>query len=212
LGRLSEEKGHSSLLEALKVLRCRNVLPIAMFAGVGPLEAELRARCEVGGLNGQVRFLGYRADLKTVLAASDLVVLPSISEGLPLAAIEALAAGRPIVATNIGGIPEVVVDERTGLLVPPQQPALLAQAIHRILTDPNLAGRLGREGRLFAERHFDVRVQIERTMNFYSEIAKSKAMKLRSGGQFESGRQPMASPSSISQKPSPVMPTGDQQL
>lgn len=183
LGRLSEEKGHAVLLDSLKLLRHQGCLPVVMFAGAGPLEEELRARCSQEGLDKQVRFLGYRPDLQRVLAATDLVVMPSISEGLPLAAIEALGAGLPVIATNTGGIPEVVIDDRTGLLVPCQDPERLSQAILRVLSDKELAQRLGREGRRFVELHFDVRIQVERTMKLYSDVMTGRVPS-RYGRQF----------------------------
>ncbi len=170
LGRLAKEKGHALLLDALKALGPRRPSLIAMFAGVGPLEAELKAQCEAAGLSGRVHFLGYRQDLQRLLAAADLVVLPSLSEGLPLAAVEALAAGRPIIATDVGGTPEVVLDGQTGLLIPSNNSAALADAMHRILSDPALGLRLGRNGRLFVERNFDVRFQVERTMALYRDL------------------------------------------
>jgi glycosyltransferase involved in cell wall biosynthesis len=170
LGRLAREKGHASLLDALKILGSRKPSLVAMFAGTGPLEAELKGKCKAAGLSERVRFLGYRTDLSRLLAAADLVVLPSISEGLPLAAVEALAAARPIIATETGGTPEVVLDGQTGLLVQPNDSAALAAAMHRVLSDPALARRLGTNGRRFVEQHFDVRVQIERTMALYREL------------------------------------------
>jgi len=172
LGRLAAEKGHALLLDALKMLGPRLPPLIAMFAGAGPLEGELKSMCEAGGLSDKVRFLGYRGDLQPLLAAADLVVLPSISEGLPLAAVEALAAARPIVATEVGGTSEVVLNGETGLLIPPRDPAALAAAIHRVLSDPVLAFRLGANGRRFVERHFDVRVQIRRTIALYDDLIK----------------------------------------
>lgn len=173
LGRLSKEKGHALLLDALKILHSRRPSVTAMFAGIGPLEAELKAICNAARLTDKVRFLGYRTDLPRVLAATDLVVLPSISEGLPLAAIEALATARPIVATTAGGIPEVVINGETGVLIPPQNPAALAEAIDCVLRDPALALRFGTKGRLFVEQHFDVRVQVERTMELYRSLTSS---------------------------------------
>jgi glycosyltransferase involved in cell wall biosynthesis len=170
LGRLSVEKGHTFLLEALKRLSLRRPHLTAMFAGIGPLERDLKALCNTLGLVDRVLFLGYRADLSRLLAASDLVVLPSISEGLPLAAVEALASARPVVATQVGGIPEIVLDGETGLLVPPNDSAALAAAIDRILDDPTFGVRLGINGRCFVEQHFDVRLQIERTMTLYGKL------------------------------------------
>ena len=170
LGRLAKEKGHALLIEALKMLDSRWPSLIAIFAGIGPLEAQIRALCDAAGMTDRVRFLGYRQDLQRVLAVADLVVLPSMSEGLPLAAVEALAAARPIVATEVGGTPEVVQNDQTGLLVPPGNPAALAEAMDRVLSDPGLALRLGTSGRTFVERHFDVRTQVERTVALYRDL------------------------------------------
>jgi len=170
LGRLAKEKGHALLIEALKMLDSRWPSLIAILAGVGPLEAEVRALCEAAGVNHRVRFLGYRQDLQRLLAGSDLVVLPSMSEGLPLAAVEALAAACPIVASAVGGTPEVVLDGETGLLVPSGNPAALAAAIDRLLSDRSLALRLGMNGRTFVERHFDVRMQVEQTIALYRDL------------------------------------------
>jgi glycosyltransferase involved in cell wall biosynthesis len=173
LGRLAEEKGHALLIEALKLLDSRWPSLIAIFAGTGPLEAEVRALCKAAGVTDRVRFLGYRQDLRPVLAAADMVVLPSVSEGLPLAAVEALAAARPIVATAVGGTPEVVLNDQTGLLIPPGNPAALAEAMDRVLSDRSLALRLGTSGRTFVERHFDVRTQVERTVALYRDLTMS---------------------------------------
>ncbi len=179
LGRLSIEKGHALLLEALNILRSRQPRLMAMFAGVGPLEDPLKALSNRLGLAARVRFLGYRSDLSRLLAASDLVVLPSISEGLPLAAVEALASARPLIATRVGGIPEIVIDGQTGLLVPPNDPAALAQAIDRVLGNPNLGTYLGMNGRRFVEQHFDVRLQTARTVTLYRELLHERKQRLQ---------------------------------
>jgi glycosyltransferase involved in cell wall biosynthesis len=176
LGRLAVEKGHALLLDALKILGSRRPSLIAMFAGIGPLEDELKAKCETEGLSDRVRFLGYRSDLQKLLASADLVVLPSLSEGLPLAAVEALATARPIVATEVGGTAEVVVNGETGVLIPPGDPVALAEAMLRILSDPVLALRLGMNGRRFVEQHFDVRVQVQRTMALYGDLTNGTNM------------------------------------
>jgi len=97
-------------------------------------------------------------------------VLPSLYEGLPLVAIEALALGRPMVATEVDGTPEVVIHEKTGLLAPPANPQALASAIERMLSDPALAARLGSEGRKFVRENFSLKQQIEQTVAVYSEL------------------------------------------
>ena len=103
------------------------------------------------GLAGRVHFLGQRDDIPDLLAALDIFVLPSHSEGVSLALLEAMAAGLPVIATAVGGLPEVVTDGVNGLLIPPQDPEALAQALARLLDDPALAKKLGENARQHVE-------------------------------------------------------------
>jgi glycosyltransferase involved in cell wall biosynthesis len=121
-----------------------------------------------------VRFLGYRRDVPELLEAADIVVLPSLYEGLSLVTIEALAAGRPMVATEVDGTPEVVIHEKTGLLAPPANPQALAAAIERMLSDPAMASRLGSAGRKFVQENFALKRQIEQTVALYSELTGAR--------------------------------------
>ena len=168
--RLDEQKGHRYLLDALAILAPRWPNLITLLAGDGTLEQSLRAQCAALGLGDRVRFLGYRRDVPELLEAADLVVLPSLYEGLSLVTIEALAAGRPMVATEVDGTPEVVIHEKTGLLAPPANPQALASAIERMLSDPAMAARLGSEGRKFVNENFTLKRQIEETVAVYSEL------------------------------------------
>ena len=170
MARLDEQKGHRHLIDAIAIVAERRPNLVTLLAGDGPLERSLRAQCAALGLTDRVRFLGYRRDVPELLEAADLVVLPSLYEGLPLVAIEALAAARPMVATEVDGTPEVVIHERTGLLVPPANPVALAGAIERLLNDSALAARLASEGRRFVHENFAVRRQIEQTAALYSEL------------------------------------------
>ena len=170
MARLDEQKGHRHLIDAIAILASRRPNLVTLLAGEGPLEQSLRAQCAALGLDDRVRFLGYRRDVAELFEAADVVVLPSLYEGLPLVAIEALAAGRPMVATEVDGTPEVVIHERTGLLVPPANPVALAAAIERLLDDPALAARLASDGRKFVHENFAVRRQIEQTAALYSEL------------------------------------------
>jgi glycosyltransferase involved in cell wall biosynthesis len=158
------------LIDALAILASRRPNLVTLLAGEGPLEPDLRAQCAALGLADRVRFLGHRRNVPELFEASDLVVLPSLYEGLPLVAIEALAANRPLVATEVDGTPEVVINERTGLLVPPANPVALAAAIERLLDNPELASRLASDGRKFVQENFAVRRQIEQTVALYSEL------------------------------------------
>ncbi|MGC2302489.1 glycosyltransferase [Candidatus Binatus sp.] len=170
MARLDEQKGHRHLIDALATVAEKRPDLVTLLAGEGPLENSLRAQCATLGLGNRVRFLGYRRDVPELLEAADIVVLPSLYEGLPLVAIEALAAGRPMVATDVDGTPEVVIHERTGLLVPPANPLALAAAIERLNADPALAIRLASDGRKFVQENFAVQRQIEQTAALYSEL------------------------------------------
>src|SRR4029453_11595231 len=132
--RLHPQKGHEYLLAAAAQI------PDATFvlAGDGPLRSELEVRARELGIAGRCLFLGERADVPDLLAAADLFVLPSLFEGLPVSILEAMAAGRPVVATAIGGTDEVVTTEQTGLLVPPRDPVAIAAAIRGLRAEPAL--------------------------------------------------------------------------
>ena len=146
VGRLHEEKGHRVLFDALP-----GVLPHAgplavLLAGDGPHRAELEAEVRCRDLGTIVRFLGRRHDIAELISLSSVVVLPSLAESFGFAALEAMSLGRPVVATRTGGIPEVVVDGRTGLLVSPGDADGLAVALSRVLKDREWARTLGEEG------------------------------------------------------------------
>jgi glycosyltransferase involved in cell wall biosynthesis len=119
--------------------------------------AELRTLTAALGLTDHVQFLGMVRDVPALLAEASLYVLSSLSEGVSLTLLEAMATGLPVVATSVGGTPEVVMDQHTGLLVPPADAAALAEAMTRLVQDPDLAQRLGSAGRRRVERHFDIR-------------------------------------------------------
>jgi glycosyltransferase involved in cell wall biosynthesis len=174
LGRFEIQKGHRFLIEALALLAPQWPSLIALFAGSGELEADLMLQRDSATLGERIKFLGMSREPERILAAADVVVLPSLFEGLPLTAVEALACALPMVATDIDGTREVVIHEHTGLLVPPRNPELLAFAIAKILTDHTFAKQLGEQGRGYVEKHFDVRMQIEDTVKAYRELLHRK--------------------------------------
>ena len=139
-------KGVDVLLAALARLAEAGLRPALWIAGEGPARPALEKQARELAPREQVRFLGERSDVADLLSACDVFILPSRHEGLGVAALEAMAAGRPIVATRVGGLAEAVVHERTGLLVPPEDPAALAAALASLLRDPALRARLGAEG------------------------------------------------------------------
>jgi glycosyltransferase involved in cell wall biosynthesis len=164
--RLHPQKGHAYLLAAAAEV------PDATFvlAGDGPLRAELEERARELGVAERCVFLGHRSDVPDLLAASDLLVLPSLFEGLPISVLEAMAAQRPVVATAIGGTDEAVTHELTGVLVPPADPAALAAAIRRLRTDPGLGHRLAVAGRERVEREFSSVATARQVMRVYDEV------------------------------------------
>ncbi len=142
-------KGHDILMRALALVKQRGVCLTVVTAGDGAERAPIEALASSLGLGPEhVRFLGFRSDVPDLLAAADFFVLPSRMEGLPLAVLEAMSHGLPIVTTRIGGNPEVVTDGEHGLLVPIEDPAALAAALARFAEDPELRRKLGEAGRV----------------------------------------------------------------
>jgi glycosyltransferase involved in cell wall biosynthesis len=144
VGRLATQKGFGTLIRAAAWWQRRSVVPLVMIAGDGPLDAELRQQAGTAGV--AVRFLGLRRDVPALLGAADVVVVPSSWEGQPLIVQEALRAGRPLVATRVGGIADLTGDDGA-VLVPPGDPVALATAVARILDDPEAAARLAAAAR-----------------------------------------------------------------
>jgi glycosyltransferase involved in cell wall biosynthesis len=165
---LRQGKGHDVLLDALPAIRCVVPNVTVVFAGGGEREAELRQRAEPHGPG--VVFLGHRNDIPELLAGCDLVVLPSYAEALPVALIEAAAAGRPVVATHVGGTADIVEHGVTGLLVPPGDPPALAEAIAAMLNDPTRAHAFGQAGRIVARHRFSLDGHVDRTLELWSQV------------------------------------------
>jgi glycosyltransferase involved in cell wall biosynthesis len=134
------------LLEALAQAPLRDTSLTLWIAGEGPERSALESRAAALGVAARVRFLGRREDKADLLAACDLLVLPSRREGLGVAALEAMACGRAVVASRVGGLADAVVHERTGLLVAPEDPDALAAALARLTRDAGLRARLGAAG------------------------------------------------------------------
>jgi glycosyltransferase involved in cell wall biosynthesis len=166
LARLNQRKGISTLLEAAALV------PQAAFAiaGDGDDRPLLEARIRELGLENRVRLLGQRSDSAALLASCDVFVLPSLREGLPLSVLEAMATGRPVVASSIAGTREIVSAEETGLLFPPGDAAELAKALRRLFADPALRARLSRAARARVENEFAADVMARRVERIYEEV------------------------------------------
>ena len=171
VGRLETQKGHTYLLDAWPEVRREFPDARLLVVGDGSLRGDLEARALAPALRGSVVFTGFRPDVPRVLGALDLLVLPSLYEGMPLTAIEASAMSLPVVATAVDGTPEVVRDGETGRLVPPADPPALARALRALLADPARARALGRAGRAHVLARFDLDAQVEATARVYRGVA-----------------------------------------
>lgn len=158
-GRLSPEKGFDQLAEAAAIVTRKNPDVGFVLFGDGPLKQDLERQLEDLGLVGRFILAGFRNDVDQFLPHADLVTLPSFTEGLPNVALEALAAAVPVVATAVGGTPEVVHDGVSGFLVPPGNPPALAQRILDALRDENHRKLMGLRGRKHLEEHFTFQSQ-----------------------------------------------------
>lgn len=171
---LRSGKGMPDLLSAIARLVAAGEDVTLLLAGDGPLHEELERRLGAEELRDRVHLLGFRRDVPSLLATADVFALPSRWDALPTALLEAMAAGLPVVATETGGIPEIVEDGVSGLLVPPGDPGRLAEALERILGDPVLARRLGEGARERVRRDFSRERWCERLSALYETLAQDE--------------------------------------
>ena len=174
LANLIHYKGHDVFLNAWQVVVQRFPDAVALLIGEGKARAELERRVAELGLGQALRLLGSRDDARALLSLVDLVVHPSQQEGFSNAILEAMAEGKPVVATDVGGNPEAVVDGVTGLLVPPGDPGALASAIIRLLGDPGSRAAFGKAGRARAAELFTLDGMIRKYEGVYERLIESK--------------------------------------
>jgi sugar transferase (PEP-CTERM/EpsH1 system associated) len=174
-GRLVHVKDHASLIEALARLHQTGVPFTALIAGDGPLRGELEARLVTHHLTGHVRLLGRRFDIERIMAALDVFVLSSRSEGLSNTILEAMASGAAIVATDVGGAAELVDEGRTGLLVPCEDPAALAAALAALAGDPVRRRGMAAAARAKAEAEFSLAQMLSHYEALYLEVGAGEA-------------------------------------
>jgi glycosyltransferase involved in cell wall biosynthesis len=184
---LRREKGHDTLIAAIPQVIERRPDTEFVFVGDGPLRQELQDAVAERGLGSQVTFLGERRDVAALLAQSDVFVLPSRSEACPNGILEAMAAGLPTVACRVGGIPELVVANSTGILVEPDQPEALATALLDVLEQPERARALGAAARVRAERHFSFDRMVGAFEELYLRELAATAVTARAGRLAASG-------------------------
>jgi L-malate glycosyltransferase len=179
VSRLARLKGLEHLITAAAILKARNQEAQFLIVGeTAPSQRayldELKSRATSHGVADRIVFAGLRSDAPALLAAADVAVMPSLNEALSNVLLESMAAGAPTVATRVGGTPEALFDEQTGLLVPPGDSQSLAAAISRLLNDRELASRLGGAARRFVHDHLSVERMVSETEQLYSELLARK--------------------------------------
>lgn len=165
-------KGHEHLLAALALVKQEGIPFRCLLVGDGPLSSSLFGLVDALGLEKEVRFLGRRDDVPQILAGVDIVVLASVQEVTPLSIVEAQLAGRPVVATDITGVPELIEHEATGLLVPPADSGALAEALIRLARDPELRQRLGEDAQASALAKRTWEIHFARLYGLYHRVAR----------------------------------------
>ena len=169
--RLHPEKGYEHLLDAIRVLKEKARHPfVLLIAGEGPFEKEYRERTRRLGCEGLVRFMGFRNDLFDFMVASDVFVLPSVAEAFGLVLVEALHLGVPVVATRVGGIPEIVDHGADGILVPPADSTALAAALMVLLSNGVRRSQLAGAGRSKVVERFSIERMIRAYEGLYDEL------------------------------------------
>jgi glycosyltransferase involved in cell wall biosynthesis len=178
VARLEPVKNHGMLFDALE--RLRAYAPVVQLVGDGPSQRQYEAEAARRGLDGMLRFLGYRYDVPALTAAADVVVLTSLKEGIPRAIMQAMAVGVPVVATDVKGTREVVRDGRTGYLVPLGDAAALAARLQALFDSPQLRRELGDAAAAHAHAHFDEEVVVRRLVAIYRHALTVRGLATRS--------------------------------
>jgi len=200
VGRLIAIKGHDVLLRALASARARVPDLTLRVAGDGPLDGELRSTVRDLGLDDAVSFLGRVTPVAPVLEDAGIVVVPSFGEGFGMVALEAMERARPVIASSVGGLPEIVDDGRTGLLVPSGDVGALAAAIERLARDPDRAAAMGAAGRVRAVERFSQDRCTDRTEQLYrAALDAAGERRLRTSSQARSSANAPSSASTKSQ-------------
>ena len=169
-GRLVELKGIEYLLSAFSALKQEFPNLRLEIAGSGPQREKLEALAAQSGLRDHVKFLGWIDDISSILSRWDIFVMPSLEEGFPIAALDAMAAGLPLIATRVGGVPELIEDGTTGWLVPPRDVESLTSRLRILLSDPELRVKMGDSGYARVRDHFSTAQMTERFAELYDEL------------------------------------------
>lgn len=178
VAQLEDHKGHKYLIEAAKILKERTSNIKIVIVGKGSLELELDQQARELHVDDLVYFLGFREDVPQIMASLDLFVLSSYLEGLGTSIMDAMASRLPVVATAVGGIPEIVINNQTGILVPARNPQALAEAILKLYHDREFGRRLAQKGYDIVHQKFSAESMADRIIDVYEKIARRKGLRL----------------------------------
>jgi glycosyltransferase involved in cell wall biosynthesis len=170
IGRLVWQKGFEYFIEAIPDVLKRIPEAVFLIVGEGPLKDELNVKSKMLKVENKIIFTGFRSDIKEIIASLDILAIPSLLEGLPMILLEAMAMTKPIVATDIDGIKDVLDNGRTGLLVPPKAPEALSEAIVNLLIHKDKAHQMGINARRVVEERFGVDIMVQKVEKVYEEL------------------------------------------
>ncbi len=170
VGRLEKVKGHNDLISAAQMILSERDDIVFDIIGDGPLEESLKKTVYNLGLSNKIRFLGFRPDARKLIDKFDIFVLPSLHEGIPYVLLEAMAAGKPVVCTCVGGVPEVVTHNLDGILVSPKDPIGLCNALKDLLAKRDFMEMLGKNARDTIQKRFSSTLMSERTYSLYLDL------------------------------------------
>jgi glycosyltransferase involved in cell wall biosynthesis len=170
VGWLLPIKGPDVLLKAMDYIWPQQPETTLLMIGKGDLAVDLRAEALRKNVNGKVKFLGWRQDIAEIMPLFDLLVLPSLNEGMGRVLVEAMAAGKPVVGSKVGGIPDLIQDGQTGYLVPPADEKALADAILKVLNDRQSSNLMGQRGKELCQQ-FSLEAMVEKLDDLYSDLA-----------------------------------------
>ncbi|MCR4321966.1 MAG: glycosyltransferase family 4 protein [Candidatus Brocadiaceae bacterium] len=176
IGVIEKDKGHRYLVETIARLKDVGITNVVcVICGTGPEEADLRELVNARGIGTEVLFLGYRNDIPKILKVLDILIMTSLTiESFSMAAVEAMAMELPVIATNVGGIPEVVDNSKTGIIVPPGNVDALCEAIKYLIQNPGIRFQMGKKGREKVLRQFTIEENVRKTEEVFLEIIKDK--------------------------------------
>ncbi len=173
IGRLNMQKGHQYLIQAVARLKDSHPRLRILIVGKGETQAEMEQLSHTLNITDRLRFVGHRSDIAAILQFSHGLILPSIFEGLPLCVLEAMAASRPVIATDVGGTAELAIDQETAFIVPPRDVDQLAQAIAKLMDLPDHGQGMGQRGRKVVESNFSIQAITRQTEELFTTLVEN---------------------------------------